>query len=44
MDLLRRGDGATLNLRANLSLSSEGNTLTVTITSAAASPWVLTRQ
>ena len=38
-----RHDGSNLVLEANLVLSGP-NTLGVTVTSAAASPWVLTRQ
>lgn len=41
---LSRHDGKNIVLQANLALSNQDNTLTATITSAAAGLWVLERQ
>jgi hypothetical protein len=41
---VHRHDGTSLNLQANLALTGAQDLLTVTVTSAAASPWPLRRQ
>jgi len=41
---VQRHDGVSLNLLADLSLSAAQDVLTVTVTSAEASPWTLRRQ
>jgi hypothetical protein len=41
---VQRHDGVSLNIQTDLSLSATQDVLTVTVTSAASSPWTLRRQ